>query len=225
MGVFAALSVYISNVPSGAADSEVVDIGVVSSLMITGVIALILLWRIFEKAGGLDGFIQNFMTIKNIDFLIFVIAFLYLIDTLFRIVIGRPETLGVIAITITLIAMLFVFVVGMRFVSEEIEQRIGLTGEYNGVLSAIVVLTVLWTVLDYTLERHSTDVRMIEELNDPNVWEAVSTGALLILPVLRPVIGLMLASGIGYIVILVLNDVGEVLRYAFQSPASTENND
>lgn len=212
MGVFAALSVYISSLPKEGLDAEVVDAGVVSALIIAGVLSLVLLWRILELMGGIDGVIDNLFTIKNIDFLLFIIAYIYLLDSLIKIVVGRPQAVGAIATSLTIVALLFVTIVGVRIVRDRIENYIRLDDEYIDLISLSLVISLIWFGAGTLLDEYEGQLRGVQELQDPTAWEAVSNATLLILSILRPVVGWVLVTIVGILLLRIINDIGEFIR-------------
>lgn len=212
MGVFAALSVYISSLPKDGLDTEVVDAGVVSALIIAGILSLVLLWRILELVGGIDGIIDNLFTINNIDFLLFIIAYTYLLDSLIKIVVGRPQAVGAIATSLTIVALLFVTIVGVRIVRDRIEDHLPLDDEYVDNISFCFVLSLIWLGAGMLLDSHEGELRGVQELQNPTAWEAVSAATLLMLSLFRPFVGVVL---MGFVVILLMqiaSDIGEFLR-------------
>lgn len=217
MGVFAALSVYISSLPKAGLDTEVVDAGVVSALIIAGVLSLVLLWRVLELLGGIDGIIDNLFTINNMDFIIFIIAFIYLLDSLIKIVVGRPQAVGAIATSLTIVALLFITVVGVRIVRNKIEAYLRLDNEYIDIISLSLVLSLIWIGAGILLDRHEGELQGVQELQDPTAWEAVSTATLLILSIFRPAVGGVLAAVVFILLMRIASDIGELIRDEDQS--------
>lgn len=221
MGVFAALSVYISNLPKDGLDAEVVDAGVVSALIISGILSLILFWRILEQVGGIDGIIDNLFTLNNIDFLLFIIAYTYLLDSLIKIVIGRPRAVGAITTSLTIVALFLIAVVGVRIVRNKLEKHIkvdrlerhlNVDDDYVDILALSSVLFLIWFGCGTLLDRYEGDIQGVQELQNPTVWEAISNGALFILSTFRPVVGVALVYAIVLFLFRIASDVAAFFR-------------
>ncbi|USZ68978.1 hypothetical protein NGM10_04380 [Halorussus salilacus] len=85
MGVFAALAVYISDISSEGITNapEVIQGGFVGSLVLTSLIGLLIFKKIYGKFDSFDEFVRGIFHLKNIELIIFFLAFSLILQSLF----------------------------------------------------------------------------------------------------------------------------------------------
>ncbi|GAB3027964.1 hypothetical protein [Natronobiforma cellulositropha] len=198
MGVFAALSVYISSVPTEEVDDQLVQLGVVTSLLISGLLAVVILLSLSDQVSGDSDVISSIFHAKNIDTIIFLTLFATLFYSILQIVTQEAEILAVVFVVILFVGFFaFILTIG-TYSSSKLEPYIRNSRMRTSVTVALVFAIshqIMLQVNGYLYEeyhlyqfRFDSDVTITESL--PIVFHST----FLILSEISLVIALTLGS-------------------------------
>lgn len=124
MGVFAALSVYISRIPSEQVTSESIRLGLVSSLLITTLLGGVVLFNLRDQVSEDGDLLENLFHLKNIDTIAFISLFLTLFFSLYRIITGETRSLAVVSIIVIAAATVTIFITLIEVISHKLTPYI-----------------------------------------------------------------------------------------------------
>lgn len=138
MGVFAALSVYISRVPSDQVNEENIQLGLVSSLLITGLIGVIILYNLRNQVSEESSIMENLFHLKNLDTVSFISLFLALYFSLYKVITEETRSLAVISTILIPAAIITLFVTLIESINERLAHYISYPPFRTGIAGGIV---------------------------------------------------------------------------------------
>ncbi|NGM71356.1 hypothetical protein G6M89_20540 [Natronolimnobius sp. AArcel1] len=98
MGVFAALSVYVSSIPSEGVNDDLVQLGLVASLLITGLLSFTIISAVRKQVPVDFETVPSLLHPINYPTLLFLTLFLTLLFSILQIVSQDTEVLAIIAV-------------------------------------------------------------------------------------------------------------------------------
>ncbi|WP_143825017.1 hypothetical protein [Natrinema ejinorense] len=169
MGVFAALSVYISRLPSETVDESYIQLGLVSSLLITGLVALGIMKSLSDIINP-----EEIFRLNNALITLFLISFLFLLYSLSRIVIKDPQEVSIIWSFFVITLLLMALYEGYDFIKNRLSPVIA-----DQLLQKLISVFLVSSISHYLfpnirawLKRRYT-LQQLEEAN--NVIESLPT--------------------------------------------------
>ena len=214
MGVFAALSVYISSIPSDGVDEHFIQLGLVTSLIITGLLAVVIVLALSNQVSDEAEVITSLLHIKNIDTLVFLSLFATLFYSLLQVVIEDIQALAIIFIVVLFAGIFALMLSIIMHGSSKLDPYIE-NSELRAVIIATIVFTISLQIIRH-LNEYLYDEYKLQEFqfdNDVTLTEAIPAIFYFTFSILLEILPILVVT-MGFVVFFyILSEVGKRIHH------------
>ena len=169
MGVFAALSVYISNMSEEGIGDQYVQVGLVSSILITFLLSLVILWNLKLHISDYGATINDIFNVINMDVMIFTVFYIILLYAIGQIITQETRALVWIGLLVVMLTVIIISATTIRVTNQLLSKHIDNESIQLGISSFIVCVVVYYVILHANSTFQSN-----HDLVHPNEWDSVA---------------------------------------------------
>lgn len=175
MGVFAGLSVYISQLPTEDIQEEVIQLGVTSALLVAGIIGLIIGHRLMQSVKEQGNAIIVLYHPSNILVTLFIVLLFSVFYSIGVVVLGFTQVIASFAVALGVYILLTSWLRAIKQLAERIEPKVS-EWDAHYIISTSVVSIVLYILLEVIQDLISEDsVVEYAQMEDMTHWEVLPT--------------------------------------------------